>query len=236
MPAVTFSHKAVDKIMGGSLHVQVGMDDVAWSYKLNTQTYPTYGGEVVQILSTYTDNLTVGGTVGRYAKMEQIYNWFLTYMQVASQGVGDRAYNQEPVQFRYQQRGWTFHIKPMSLPGFRYGRDVVAPEWRLMAHVEEDEPEVREMNLQAALDGIKTLTPGIGYRADNPFSDPFATDKRFKPSDLEKYYDKAADYFSKLIPKYMEGDYDSLLGEIGSKPAFLDKKAPRDGEQRRERK
>src|ERR1700756_3668718 len=88
------------------LYVQTGADNINWTYTLNTQRYPTYGGEVVQILSCFIDTLTITGTLPRIqsrdqgaprsdAGMEDIYQYFLQYMQIASQGgAGTTAYSE----------------------------------------------------------------------------------------------------------------------------------------------
>lgn len=226
MPSISFSHPNLST----NLTVRTGVDDISWSYKLNTQTYPTYGGEVVQILSAYTDTITLGGTVRSYEKMEQIYSWFLDYLQSATQG----GYSQEPVIMAYNERGWRWAIHPLSLPGFKYGREVVAPTWRLEAAVHEADEAIHSLNLQAALEEIEKVTLGIGFKPDNPFSDPFAAEgKDFDPKSLKEFYEESADYFSNLIPKYLEEDYESLLGGIGSKPAFLTKPEPRQEQEAR---
>lgn len=234
MPNIYFTHPKIES----ALQVQTGIDDIQWGYNINTQTYPTYGGEVVQILSAFTDNISLTGTTRAYWKVEQIYNWFLSYMQIATQGQPGNSenYNQEPVTMVYKERGWNWKIHPLSLPGFRYGREVVAPTWSLQAVVKEESDATKSLNLEAARQGIEKVTPGIGFVEDNPFSDPFA-DKGAKEAkeSMHEFYGDAADYFSSLIPKYMEGDYESLLGEIGSKPAFLDGRAGKDNGGRQER-
>lgn len=229
MPTLFFSHPQISD----ALQVNTGMDDIEWGYNLNTQTYPTYGGEVVQILSAFTDNITINGTVRAYWKIEEIYGWFLTYMQIATQGRPGSGvnYTQDPVTLTYPERNWTWLIHPLSLPGFRYGREVVTPTWSLQAAVKEDPKEVQRLNLIAAQEGIQKVSPGIGFREDNPFSDPFAGQKDLDTKDLNAFYERSADYFSSLIPKYMKGDYESLLGEVGSKPAFLDNRVPGKGRQ-----
>jgi hypothetical protein len=217
MPAIHFKHPRVRH----DLVVDVGIDDCSWGYSLNTQTYPTYGGEVVQILSVYIDDLQLGGTVKSYEKVEQIYGWFLDYMEAATQGDSGRgSYSQEPVHITYPYRNWSWYAFPESLPGFRYGREVVAPTWRLTCKVWEADNTVQELTLAAAREGLERVPLGIGFDATNPFSDPMGA-KGTKKSDLEKWYTTAADNFARLIPSYMEGDYDSLLGQYGSKPAFL---------------
>lgn len=132
---ISFSHPLSPE----DLYIYINPDQVTWAYGLNTQTYPTYGGEVVQILSVYFDDLTIRGTTGSVAELEHIYSWFISYMQNATQGTAHPIYNQQPVVFNYYERNWTFNIWPKSLPGFRYGRDVVAPTWTLVAAVKEPE-------------------------------------------------------------------------------------------------
>jgi hypothetical protein len=218
MPAIHFSHPAIKD----SLTVQVGIEQCSWGYGMNAVTYPTYGGEVVQILSVYVDDLTLGGTVATYEQMEGIYGWFLDYMEKATQGSeGTGSYNTDPIQIFYPFRGWTWEAYPESLPGFAYGREIVAPTWQLTCKVHEADDAVTGITLQAAQDGLARIPLGIGYEEANPFSDPMA-DKQFKnKEDLDKFWEDATDKFAKLIPSYMDGDYESLLGDIGSKPAFL---------------
>ncbi len=120
--------------------------------------------------------------------MEDIYRWFLMYMQFATQGrdgAGDvdagTAYNEKAVSLHYWERGWNFEIQPTALPGLRYGRDVVVPTWTLQAATVDEDPgadaAIELGNL--VRDGIAkhgtdfTLTGEIGYNAENPFSDPF---------------------------------------------------------------
>ena len=47
------------------LYVTHGATEIRWSYNLNTVTTPTYGGEVVQILSAYVGPMTITGQAPR---------------------------------------------------------------------------------------------------------------------------------------------------------------------------
>lgn len=174
MAVITFEYENIPK----KLVIETGANQISWSYNLNTQAYPTYGGEVVQILSTYIDTLTIVGDVPSYAKMEEIYRWFLRYLQDATQGYkGNPGYSEKYVVMKYPVRGWELKIQPTSLPGLRYGRDVVVPQWRMEAHVVDPDPEQKELTIQAATNPekgefINELTADIGFRDANPFSDP----------------------------------------------------------------
>ncbi len=83
------------------------------------------------------------------------------------------------------------------------------------------------------MEKLEKLTLGIGYDPDNPFSEPFKGGaKPYSVEDEKKEWERAGDSFNKLIPKYMEGDYDSILGEIGSQPTLLNKRAGQPDTQR----
>lgn len=191
--AIIFRHpQGVEKIPGfGPLVIDTGVNEMFWDYKLNVQTYPTYAGEVVQILSCYVDNITMQGDVDSYAKMEEIYRWFLAYMQVATQGKypnnedtsGSFRYIEDPVQVHYQERGWNFFIKPIELPGLNYGLDVVVPQWQLVAVMAEDNDQNNAIALhtiskisEAGIDQDTeiALTGQIGFSENNPFVNPDA--------------------------------------------------------------
>lgn len=232
-----FSHPQV-----GSITVDTGMDEIGWSYNLNVANFPTYGGEVVQILSVYIDDLLVTGTVRTYTDMEEIYDFFASYMLIATQGnKGVGSYDQTPMTMTYSTRQWSFVIQPISVPGFAYDVETVTPKWQLQAHVVDETPDVSalkdlvvtqvlngEDNQNFALSGI--ISPDSGDPAQNPFSAPgTVSGNTFKPlSEAETQEDlgKFADYYNSFIPAYMKGDYSSLTSELGSKPAFGSTSAP----------
>lgn len=172
---ILFSHPNVDDI----LTITTGANQVSWAYNLNTVSYPTYAGEVVQVLSVNIDNLRIEGDVHSYKKMEQVYRWFLRYFQVATQGAGGVNYSESAVKMEYPHRGWTLYIKPIQLPQLRYGRDVVVPSWSMVAHIEDPDPEQRALAIDHAINGDvenfrARVTADIGFRRNNPFSDPLA--------------------------------------------------------------
>jgi hypothetical protein len=231
---VTFTHAVTDALAGGPLTVHTGLDAAAWAYSVNVQTFPTYKGEVVQILSVFIDNLTIQGTCHSYDDVERIYKYFWTYTQVASQGrtrgaeVGETAYNQEPMTMQYAHRSWAFKLMPIAMPGFRYGRDVVAPQWRVQAHIVDDGGDVEYLKnsvaqhvIDEANQGDFSLQGQIGYVADNPFSEPFVDGKgKFDPSQTADAFGHLADWYNSLIPSYLQHDFGTLTGDLGSKPAF----------------
>jgi hypothetical protein len=170
---IIFFHPAVKP---STLIINTGANQFSWSYNLHTQAYPTYAGEVVQILGCYIDNIVVAGEVESYTKMEEIYSWFIQYISIATQGFGGKHFNEQPVTMRYPERGWEMKIKPIRVPGLRYGRDVVVPTWQVEAAVVDTDPRLKELTLRAAqIDpDLTSLQADLGYKLVNPFSDPLA--------------------------------------------------------------
>lgn len=246
---VLFSHPQIPE----TLRILTGLNDVYWAYTLNTVTIPTYGGEVIQILSVGIDDLIVSGQVlgygdiqihdNVYAGMESIYKWFLNYAQMATQGAlgpeaynhfetGDEgtAFNQEPVTMTYPQRGWRFQMIPKSLPGFHYGRDVVAPTWMMQGAIVQPDPAFLDLFDMTHLENQQRLgefiafgddfngkytgwvTAGIGYNPENPFSAPYKGD--FSSDKTGTMLDRTRDYFNKLIPSYLEADFETLAADF----------------------
>jgi hypothetical protein len=223
MHELTFTHPNAE--LQPPLTVSVKPDQLVWAYGLNTARFPTYGGEVVQILSMYVDDLTITGTVGSYKELERIYGWFIQYMQLATQGHGgSQGYDAAPVQMTYHHRNWHFNILPNSLPAFRYGRDVVAPTWEMKAAVVEFSDnftdavmsvngDLVEVAGEGGFEPFGTVTAEIGYNEFNPWSGP--TDQVYISGKTRDQYASAAtsDWFKNLIPSWLKGDFKSISAD-----------------------
>lgn len=230
MPEIRLWHETVSNVLDkGTLVIDTGMNDVRWGYQLNTSVIPTYGGEVVQILSAYIDDITITGEARSYAQMEAIGEWLIAYFQVATQGQtktpsGELRYDEHLVHASYPHRGWSFTLRPLALPEMTWGVDVVAPAFSIQAAVIEPDPVMTSMTIAGAMEGLDEIPAGLGYDDANPFSNPFPNGDEavgsFDPTATRKLYDEAADWFNGLIPAYMQGDF-GALSEDASKPAFL---------------
>lgn len=230
---VIFTHPKMNK----PLAVHVNPNQIEWGYGLNTANYATYGGEVIQILSAYIEDMDVQGDITTYRQLEDIYTWFITYIQIATTGVGTGKFNVEPVTLTYATRGWTFKIYPTAMPGFRYGRDIVAPSWQLKAAmVDPDQNLVNDILTTARVEAINSqdgielfgrATGNIGFEVNDPFSDPLGDTKKNQKELLEGKaprggYNQLADAYNKLLPAYLEGDFSDLTADY-SRPVVTKK-------------
>jgi phenolic acid decarboxylase len=213
----------------GTLVVNTGLDQISWGYTLNTANYPTYGGEVVQILSCYIEDLRLQGTLTNYKDLEIVYAYFLTFIDNAS---ADGTRDETPMKLYYDTRGWEFDIFVKNAPGYRKGRDVVAPQWMIEAHIIDTAGDVEKLSDLIKTEAeIKIATNGeenfglegkIRYIDENPFSDP-----NTKEGARFDQFDKVVDQYTKLLPSYLNGDFDALFANIGSKPSFVPEIGPK---------
>lgn len=233
MAKIQFHHPDVPT----DLFVAVKPNQIEWDYGLNVANFPTYGGEVVQILSAYIEDMTITGNVRTYEEIEEIYSWFIKYIQLATVGeTGTGRYNVKPVTMSYFERGWTFNIYPTGMPGFKYGRDIVAPEWKLTAAVVDPAQDLVDQIVGTAAEeaasggsGVElfgSATGEIGFEPHNPFSDPEGgtgelgekNSKRFlKGQSVSGGFKKPADVYNELLPAYLEGNFEDLTADY-SKP------------------
>lgn len=237
-----FHHELVNN--GVSLVITTGIDEVSWAYGLNVATFPTYGGEVVQILSVYIDDLTVEGTVRSYAEAEAIYEFFIKYFTVATQGseqADQNKYTQVPMIMEYGHRGWVFEIQPLEAPGFTYATETVAPKWKLQAHVVDKTPDVKKLqdlvvqelvskgetiNGQTLPDEFLTLKGVISPESGDPGQNPFIAPgtfqgEKFIASTAQKAAEgvtKIGDYYNSLLPSYLNDTFFQSATAIGAKP------------------
>ncbi|HEY1644883.1 MAG TPA: hypothetical protein VGF75_00670, partial [Candidatus Saccharimonadales bacterium] len=224
---------------GSILSIGIKPNQLSWQYQLNTQSYPTYAGEVVQILSAYIDNISIEGDVRTYVDMELIYRWFIAYMTIATQGVTGSPvlsnilrYDDDPITMNYPHRGWTLQIRPLSLPTLTYGTDVVVPNWQMEAAVVEDEnmklTQMMNSNLPALVTSQLTkLDANFGNGVENPFNYWSGSYNQF---DLNKFLNKASqksiealdgtnstqltDWFHTLVNQYASGSVDLTESSI----------------------
>lgn len=213
------------------LSVHVNPNQIEWNYGLNVANLPTYGGEVIQILSAYIDDMAIQGNVSTYAQMERIYKWFAEYIETAT---AEGEYDVTPVGMFYKARGWHFKIYPKTLPGLRYGTEVVTPEWTMNAAVvdpDQSHPLKQEIMTKAKIETLNQehgfslfgkATGNIGFELEDPFSDPLgqtkANEKRLlNGTGIKGSFHALADRYNKLLPAYLEGNFEDLTADY-SKP------------------
>jgi len=137
-----------------SLTFRTNPNSVMWSYKLNTQVENTYGGRVIQILSTSMEDLKVVIECG-------LGGW--NYAMKVTQFMRDMFVDQrtgEPGRFQYTTRGWDMRVYAVSIP-FQDRITETTREIELQFKIQEDISGI--MSQQTISAALLRLREGIGF-------------------------------------------------------------------------
>lgn len=224
-PTLIFSHSALKDSNGAlrPLVVGSGANSVKWSYRLNTAKFPTYGGEVIQILSAQIGTLMISGNSKNNIQLAQIYHWFRAYMTLAGKAIPR---NVEPVKFRYPERGWELGLYVTKAPSFRLGLQDIGTEWKIEAEVNQSDASILEDEVMKPMSYPMTvvfnnLPKGIGYIPNNKYSAPIPDIIAVGASDAEirnatqrlqtTTANNIGSSFEALIAAWSGGDFTSFL-------------------------
>lgn len=159
---------------GSTLRFRTNPNLIRWSYKLNTHVDTTYGGRVVQLLSTRIGDLRVvaeaGG--GRWQYLDQVAHWFRDLLIDQRGG--------EPAEFAYTTRGWKLKVFAESIP-FQDKLGDTLRAFEMQFKVQEDVSGL--MSQWSLTQEIARLQDGIGF-------------KRGKYNQPTGYYDSETGFFN----------------------------------------
>ena len=202
-----FSFSKIDK----PLYIHTGADSIKWTYNLNTSSIPTYGGEVIQVLSAFVGPITIGGRTRDNVQQKQIVDWFRQYMIYA--GYGGRT--EQPILFEYPERGWAFYIQITDLSDFHYDVNEVAIPWQITAEMFLDNRlnALADYTMSTFTDSLfKEHLLEVGFSARDPRTDPT------NPVNQLANYQTMGDNFQRLIASYTTGDFKHFGFDILSAP------------------
>ena len=147
---------------GRTLRFRTNPNEFNWSYALNKKVEQTYGGRVVQLLSTKIDDFTikVDCGLGRWEYANQVARFLRDVM--VDQRTG------EPATFEYTTRGWRLNVFVVSIP-FSDAVEEVKREIDIGFKVQEDISGVLSRNSLST--ELRRLKDGIGFRRGK-YNDP----------------------------------------------------------------
>ena len=95
---------------GRTLRFRTNPNEFNWTYSLNKKVEQTYGGRVVQLLSTKIDDfvIKVDCGSGRWPYANQVARFLRNVMVAQRDGV--------PATFEYTTRGWRLGVYVVSIP------------------------------------------------------------------------------------------------------------------------
>ena len=147
---------------GRTFRFRTNPNSFNWTYTLNKHVDQTYGGRVIQLLSTKIDDFTVeadcGG--GRWNYANKIANFLRDIMIEQRDG--------EPATFEYTTRGWKLNVFVVSMP-FEDSIDAVLRTFTIQMKVQEDVSGVASKNFLRA--ELRRLQNGLQF-SRNEYNDP----------------------------------------------------------------
>jgi hypothetical protein len=155
-----------------TLQLRVDPESIIFGYVLNTKTDSTYGGKVIQILSTTITDLEVKAVAGagRRDYLIQVATFFKDMMTWQRD-------SQQPGTFSYPPRNYTLHVYAAALQ-FSEATENVAFPYTMKFKVLDDAGQVSGEVVQAEIDRLKD---GVGY-TKNEYNDPSANAKPVVPA------------------------------------------------------
>lgn len=133
-----------------------------WSYTMNKRIDQTYGGRVIQLLSTRIDDFTFTADCGseRWAYMNRVAE-FMRDVMIAQRGG-------RPATFEYTTRGWKFDAYIVSVP-FADAIEEVLREFQVTMKVQEDVSGLISRNTLTA--ELRRLQDGLAFKRSK-YNDP----------------------------------------------------------------
>lgn len=151
--------------------VRTNPNYITWSYNLRTQTYPTYGGRVIQILGVNYGTLqieiesgspkTVNGKPGGYAYFRDVIKWF------RDTSLWQRN-SKRPIRFSYPERSYVLDVFLKNIDIADDLENVTRP-FQITMEIEDDFTGLLTGDIVS--NELKYFQDGIGYEK-NPYNDP----------------------------------------------------------------
>jgi hypothetical protein len=162
----------------GDWEFRINPDNVSWNFNVRTQSTPTIGGKVIQVLGVDVSDMTVSGSFGKGGRVEQqrFLEWVIG--RTRAQTEEDKAI----VRFRLPDKGWDFGVKIKSLTegSSRTSVDLsttnINPSFTLTLHVEDDLQNITELKRAAQAAYVANLSQGVGWQRTE-YNGPLTTEE-----------------------------------------------------------
>lgn len=152
------SYRGIASLTHGSKYIvfRTNPNSVMWSYKLNTMVENTYGGRVIQVLSTSMEDLRVVIECGMGG-----WEYAMKVAEFMRNMLVDQRQNGEPGTFNYTTRGWNLKVYAVNVP-FQDAVTETTREIQLDFKIQEDVSGV--LTSQTISAELNRLKMGIGFK------------------------------------------------------------------------
>jgi hypothetical protein len=133
-----------------------GPNSLSWDYTLNTASFDTLGGRVLQILSVKIDTMTLQGDAANRNSLILLY-----YMVNLIQN--KQIQTQTPVTLSLPTRGWQFSVWVRSFPQMGWDYATVTYPYSLQLEIDQNSYSIDEISSSVTESALGDLADSIGF-------------------------------------------------------------------------
>lgn len=151
----------------GSYTFNIDPSTVSWTYRLNTKSFDTYGGKVIQVLSCRVENLQIGGSLSQkgiikqFDEMKEFESDVLSIME-------SQAKSKEPIEFNFPAVQWNGQVFLVGYSDVKYDTKTSAVHYTLSMMVDSGFDALKTID---SAEGLDAIPDGVNW-VRNDYNDP----------------------------------------------------------------
>lgn len=133
-------------------------NSLTWDYTLNTASFDTIGGRVVQVLSIAIESVTLQGDAGNRANLQLLYVYVngLQNTQISTQVSSSLV---------LPSRNWSFNVWVHTFPAFGWDYETVTYPYQLTLEVDQNYGVPDELSQSVVNGAFADLQDNIGFNS-----------------------------------------------------------------------
>ena len=129
------------------------INQLTWNYNMNTQSYSTIGGRVVQLLSVQISTMTMQGEAGSRGALMQMFKDFTTMQDNQNQ-------TKQPMNITVPSRNLSYRV---WLENFQMGWGVETVQYPYVIMMEVQQDLTNIATNAASLNAVQRIAAGVGF-------------------------------------------------------------------------
>ena len=142
-----------DNTTGTVYSFPFNINQLNWSYNMNTQSYSTIGGRVVQLLSVQITTMTMQGEAGSRGTLMQLFKDFKTMQDNQNQ-------TKQSMSINIPSRNLSYRV---FLENFQMGWGVTTVQYPYVIMMEVQQDLTNIATNAASLNAVNKIAEGVGF-------------------------------------------------------------------------
>jgi hypothetical protein len=142
-----------DNTNGNNYPFPFNINQLTWDYEMNTQSYSTIGGRVVQLLSVRISTMTMQGEAGSRGALMQLFKDFTSMQDNQNQ-------TKQPMTINIPSRSLSYRV---WLENFQMGWGVTTVSYPYVITMEVQQDLTNIATNAAGIDAVQKISQGVGF-------------------------------------------------------------------------